>query len=69
MNETQGKRLFTEVHVLLGDECGCGKGFLECDDTCCPNEDGMLDWMCAGDTMRELKEVLDLRDQEVANFD
>ena len=53
----QGNRLYLEVSALLGDECGCGGDFLECNEECCPAD--MDDWMCGNKTMTELKQVLD----------
>ena len=57
----QGNRLYLEVSVLLGDECGCSGDFLECDEECCPAD--MDDWMCGNRTMTELKQVLDSWDR------
>ena len=33
---TKGALLYQDVSTLLGDECGCGGAFLECNEDCCP---------------------------------
>ena len=59
--EPRESRLYTEVSILLGDECVCSGNFLECDETCCPSDPDDPEYigMCGHKTMTELKQVLD----------
>ena len=64
---TKGALLYQDVSTLLGDECGCGGTFLECNEDCCP-EWGMT-YICGKDTMLELQKACNAYDHVLSVFD
>lgn len=78
---TKGALLYQDVSTLLGDECGCGGAFLECNEDCCPTATvegkeiktygGWLiaDYICGKDTMLELKKACNAYDHVLSVFD